>query len=679
MTLLVAMLLSGCTDKEAIDSEEPLPEGMGRLRIAICTPENNPDLATRAVNTATTWLDPDHEWERLHSFRILICNESNVIVDIIERTEPAMTAVEGTSYPYRESAIVKSGSLVPGSYKIYATANYADGYSVGQTVDLDRTVKLSDFNGYTEQNIPMSGQLGTTVNVTAGKETDAGTITVWRMVGKLQFYFTNNTTGKVQIKGIEVEPINQASATGPGIYLFSKDDLTSTNNLAPQYISRDVNVQNATVTWALHDATLQRTGVAAAGGEGLFSQAQLSWGYKLEATGQVTADDGIKLHKFRSPEKVDSHDEGEVVIFAVKPMNGLTFKPKKLSFTACRIGTDGGKFDVVEVSNGTTTDISGLQNITPNRYNGNKGKHEPPFTSSYEVNLTSDATTGFFCVKIYLKGLDDDKEYAFSDVVITGDLTNTEAVAANRGEGVTLPYQALTDVGPVSYAPTTALELAAANGSTTDEGTLFFYVNETDATYTTTENQLSVRFKIARQNGNGWYDDEIRFGLTTPYIDGQAGGEGFNVIRRNDWIHIPVVLRDWQFRVEPLAFVPIGGYPATLLSSDALTATFSTGGYIILQPFAQKDNDGIWRDFSDPEVQFVSLTWKNSDGTNVAGDGKILTSGFTYDSASQRITGVLSNTLPAGTHITTMTLTARLGPTGSQYSHAFTFNVILQK
>ena len=89
----------------------------------------------------------------------------------------------------------------------------------------------------------------------------------------------------------------------------------------------------------------------------------------------------------------------------------------------------------------------------------------------------------------------------------------------------------------------------------------------------------------------------------------------------------------------------------------------------------KKNNDGTWRDFSDPEVTFVSLTWKNSDGTNVSGDDKIIEQAFTYDSYSKCIYGVLNNNLSSGTHKTTVTVNVMLG----SYSYSFTFNVVLKK
>lgn len=672
---LTAMLMVACSEDVATGESQTLPEGMGRIRISICTPESNPNL-TRAVNTTTPWIVPDHDWETIRTFKILICDESNNVVDIISGDHTDMQLVGGTTSSYKRSGELHSGVLPAGSYKIYATANIDDGYNVGSTVNLERTEKF--INGYSattqesfaegkvpfgaQKNIPMTGKLDASVVVTSGTDTDAGIITVWRVMAKMQFEFTNETSQQVKILGIEVDPINQASATNGGIYLFSKDNLTSITNLATPNLSEATN--DVTATWPLHETMQTQATLSSAS---LFSEAQLSWGTKLESTGYREASDAVhtKLQKFKVLEKVTHIDEGSAIVFAVKPNSGYTFTPKNLSFKATRGGTDGGHFDVVAIGNGTSTTLA--TGLRPMRYNGTGGEN-PTYISTYEYSLNHSATSGVFYVKIYLYDLDLGKDYAFSDVVITGDV---KSIGAGKGENITLPQAALTDVGKVRYEPSTELTLNASGGT----GNLFFYVNETDATFTTKENQLSLRFKIQR---NG-YTEELRYGVTTPYIDGRTGGNGFNVIRRNDWIHIPVHLRDWTFRVEPLAFVPIAGYPAVTLSSDALTTTFSTGGYIILQPFAQKNNDGIWRDFSDPEVTFVSLSWKNNDGTNVSGSGKIFVTPPAYDSVTKCITGGLNNSLTAGTYITTVIVNVKLGPTGSQYDYSFTFNVILQK
>lgn len=240
-------------------------------------------------------------------------------------------------------------------------------------------------------------------------------------------------------------------------------------------------------------------------------------------------------------------------------------------------------------------------------------------------------------------------------------------------------HGALGMVSPGTTAPWVVEEtvtIPAKSGDTNGTGTLSVYVNETDASYTTLENQLSLRFKVKRGSSDV---EEIRYGFTSPYVGTDPAKQGFNVICRNDWIKIPIHFTGWQFRIEAIPFVPIAGYPAVLLSSDALNATFSTGGYIILQPFAEKDHDGTWRDFSDPEVTFVSLHWKNSNGTDVSGDDKIVKTAFAYDSGSKCITGELNNSLSSGTYKTTLTVNLKLGTSPSQYAYSFSCNVILQK
>ena len=718
MGLGCLLLVAGCSSESDVvkDEPQPLPEGMGRIRVTICTPEH---AQTRAVN-AVPWEDPDHEWERLQTFRILICQASGdeyEIKSVIEGTKDDLTEVTHTTATSDEtpdpsasmSSTHKSGTftsepLTEGTYYIFAVANftaseYAADYDVGKTIDFYAIKQYANSSNYyivgdvaqdAQYSLPdihMTGWLNNTdddgnfvsqlkpIGVSNGVETDAGTIAVWRVVGKMQLEFTNEMDNSVQIKGIEVEPLNKASNTNSGIYLFSKDNLESIHNLKAPYFSETVNQSNVTATWELHASALQADGNKSHAS--YISQAHLSWGYKLGSTGQIEAADAAqtKLQRFKAAEKVTGRDEEAALIFTVKPAGGLTFTPTNIAFTACRGGTDGGKFDVVAVSNGTSTLVA--TGVQPARYNVD------PYKTSYSYSLSDlniASTAGVFYVKIYLYNLDAGKEYAFSDVVITGNVKNTEGVVY---EGITLPAGAVTDFGPVAFTPyntANTLELGAKS-STTAEGKIYFYVNETDATFTTNENQFSLRIKLARYNNaeNKWYDDELRYGMTTPYIDGSPGGDGFNVIRRNDWIHIPIHLTDWQFRVEPVAFVPIAGYPATTVSSDGLTTTFSTGGPIILQPFAQKNNDGSWRDFSDPEVEFVSLHWNNSDGTDVAGSGKIMESGFIYDNTNHRIVGVLNNDI-TGTHKTTITVNVKLGPPlGARYDYSFTFNVILQK
>ena len=701
MSLLATVLLSACTDNDATIADEPLPDGMGRICIAISSPEVVGGGTTRGVNTVP-WEDPDHDWEKLQNFRIYICTESNQVVDIIEGTIADMTGETGTTSTYnKRSKELKSSPLTAGKYHIFATANfnssesatnsanendvYDDGISVGSTIDpANNTFKFA--NGYSNKNIPMTGKLtntdGTlkTVTVVNAKETDAGIISVWRVMAKLQFYFTNLSDTKIRIKSVEVEPLNNIASgddEGKGlIYLFSKDNLESEKNLRPNTAGASKIDKGVTATWALHDNETITTPLNGIISEtSLLTSAQLALGSKVTATGSVTAEDEAKtkLQKLKTTENIENKDEASVITLTVTPKSGLSFKPTDLSFTASRVGTDGGKIAVVA---GSTTLA---ENQQPARYNGKGGLHEPPFITKYNYKLTSAATTVPFVIKIYLYGLNQ-KEIAFSDVVITGIATQNISVApaaSDATDGVTLPSDAMSsDIGAFEYLPSSPLELAA--GATTHDP-FFFYVNETDKSFTTINNQLSLRFKIQRlkkgmsgDSDSDWYDDEIRYGVTTHYGDGTTGHDGFNVIRRNDWIHIPVVLTDWQFRVEPLAFVPIAGYPATTVSSDGLTATFSTGGMIALQPFIKKYSEETWRSFDihDPDISDISISWKSQTGSE-----SLVTTPFIYDPVTKSIIGELNNNLGAGTYKTSITVNATLG----SYPYSFTFNVWLKK
>lgn len=550
---MVAMLLGACSSDETTNSQQPLPDGMGCIRITICAPETAA-ASTRAVKEDTNdqnrpghdfpWETPDHEWERLQTFRVYICSltDGNYVVKQVISGDKTMFGDASTDmdeHTYR-TADLTSQPLEEGNYYIFATANfrsseattntgnandaYDDGYAVDEVINPDAIKRFANSSNYyivgddtpyqsDMKNIPMTGMLTDAsglkkIEVYKGSTANAGTIRLWRVMGKMQFEFTNESEQAIQILGVEVDPINKVSTSNPGIYVFSKDDLTSTANLAP-------------------------------------------------------------------------------------------------------------------------------------------------------------------------------------------------------GTGVTLPTNTKTDMGTVVFTPAEVngtvlpLTLAAKNGNVPGQGKIYFYVNESDGTFTTTNNQYSLRFKIKR----GGTIEEIRYGVTTHHDlsnSGTYGGTsgGFNVIRRNDWIHIPVVLTDWQFRIEPLAFVPIAGYPAKTTSSDGLTATFSTGGMIALQPFIKKYDDKTWRSFGDPDITFgevvmdsedntkvdeaaswaASIHWKNENGLDKSGNDKIVKTPFAYDPVTKTIIGELNQARVGENKMTTFTVSLRLAgaTTDTWYHYTFTFNVVLQ-
>jgi len=266
--------------------------------------------------------------------------------------------------------------------------------------------------------------------------------------------------------------------------------------------------------------------------------------------------------------------------------------------------------------------------------------------------------------------------------------------------------------GNMTYKPTTGKLVAHEGHKWTDETkeepvTFTFYVNESvapiDNTSATTGNGSGL-FYLSLGIKTGAGEDVV---YTHALIDQQgstsADNNAWHYIARNDYRVIPVILSDWLFRVEPLAFVPIAGYPAVMLSSDAQKATFKTGGLIALQPFVKKRTDANWRDFSDPEVTYstvvmdsedntkvdeeaswnASITWTNTDGTKVSGKDEIIKSPFVYDKATRCFIGELNNDLSADLYKadlykTAVTITVKLG-TDPQYTYSFTCDVILDK
>ena len=157
-----------------------------------------------------------------------------------------------------------------------------------------------------------------------------------------------------------------------------------------------------------------------------------------------------------------------------------------------------------------------------------------------------------------------------------------------------------------------------ANGGT---GSTWTYVNETNATATSTRNQYSIRLKARRKGQNTQSDGvvEYRYGFTVNSSTVIDGVNGFDYIRRNDWIRLPITFGDWSFRVETLPFPPIAGFQSRVVSADALSITFNTGGYIFLRPMFRKNTDtpDVWRSFDDSDVKFVlpgTYTKNNATG-----------------------------------------------------------------
>ncbi len=186
---------------------------------------------------------------------------------------------------------------------------------------------------------------------------------------------------------------------------------------APTGEGNVTNAKNITLTWALSDGP-DGANPSVASVDGLFSVASYSHGDKLRTsvtsgTAPTRAINGVTLSQFEPTEVASANNDANAVIFTVNPKKGLKFRPTGVAFKAAKCGTNGGKMDVV-LTAGNTTKVLAADN-TPTALIKNEYQQ---YTYTFD---DVEATDGFTYLKIYIKGLATNKQYAFADVVITGD------------------------------------------------------------------------------------------------------------------------------------------------------------------------------------------------------------------------------------------------------------------
>ena len=100
----------------------------------------------------------------------------------------------------------------------------------------------------------------------------------------------------------------------------------------------------------------------------------------------------------------------------------------------------------------------------------------------------------------------------------------------------------------LSSAPLVLMPAGSTTGSTS--ASVYTYVNETNATATSTHNEYSIRLRTRRHFDVGSTTEEYRYGFTVSRSTTvtEAGKSGLDYIHRNDWIKLPIVVRDWRFR-----------------------------------------------------------------------------------------------------------------------------------
>ena len=179
---------------------------------------------------------------------------------------------------------------------------------------------------------------------------------------------------------------------------------------------QSVSLDDFTATWPLNlgydNATAATTTT-----EGLFSVAEFSYGDGLQMQGIRTAGDQNET-LFQPNEVASDQSDANAITFTLKPKQALTFTPKRLTFNASRVGTNGGNFDVVVFSGGQRYEIA--KDERPQLVK------EEPYYTSYDYDLSGvPSTSDILLVKIYIRGLATNKQYAFNQVNISGSIAGT--------------------------------------------------------------------------------------------------------------------------------------------------------------------------------------------------------------------------------------------------------------
>ena len=216
-------------------------------------------------------------------------------------------------------------------------------------------------------------------------------------------------------------------------------------------VAEQVDETGFTLSWPLKDGAASAT-TAVAQKDGLFSVAEMTVGDKLLMNGTRT-DGGILETMFQPTEQAGSQEAANAITFTLKPKKGLTYTPKTFAFHASRVGTNGGNFDVVATSNGKSVELA--KDERPQLVK------ESPYFTEYSYDLSKvEATDDVVTLQIFIRNLATNKQYAFSDVVVTGDVKGAIEAVSSYTLSVSLGTEG---AGKVSTNPA---------GSEFDEGTL---------------------------------------------------------------------------------------------------------------------------------------------------------------------------------------------------------------
>ncbi len=154
-------------------------------------------------------------------------------------------------------------------------------------------------------------------------------------------------------------------------------------------------------------------------------------------------------------EKVSTRTEGHHVSFSVTPSAGHKFMPVKVSFDACKVGTDNGGIDVVvSDANGNTTTLGSVTPLRNKIQEGNSTgySHFEFYVSDYNV-----AEGISFTLTLYIINIADNKDMGLRNITIEGEMDSEILTAGDY-------ISSLTFTGKVGNSESATIDLLSVVG-----------------------------------------------------------------------------------------------------------------------------------------------------------------------------------------------------------------------
>lgn len=123
--------------------------------------------------------------------------------------------------------------------------------------------------------------------------------------------------------------------------------------------------------------------------------------------------------QLRPSVQVSGATSGHNVAVGVTPATGHKFKPTKVSFDACKVGTDGGSITVrVKESGGTETELGAVTPLRNKIMSGNSTgySHHEFYVNDFNVDGKA------FLLMLYISGVSTTKALALRNICIEGEL-----------------------------------------------------------------------------------------------------------------------------------------------------------------------------------------------------------------------------------------------------------------